>query len=89
MGTFSLLYNATSQASAYSMLNNRYTDCMTFNNELANIWQNYYLIKKNVLGQVKAREYIAQQSVQAVTQSLTQNVVPTFKTTINNLYQTA
>jgi hypothetical protein len=89
MGTFSLLYNATSQAAASSMLNGRYAGCSSFNSQLANIWQNYYLIKKNVLGAVGSREYTARQSVQAVSQSLTQNLLPTFQNTIAKLYQTS
>lgn len=32
MDTFSLLYNATSQATAASILNDRYQNCSTFNN---------------------------------------------------------
>jgi hypothetical protein len=89
MDTFSLLYNASSQAAAYTMLSNRYVGCTTFNSELANVWQNYYLIKKNVLGAVGGREYTARQSVQAATQTISQNVVPTFNSTISKLYQTS
>jgi hypothetical protein len=89
MATFSLLYNATSQAEANAILSNRYVGCSTFNTQLANIWQNYYLIKKNTLGAVGARELSARQSVQSVTQAVNQNLVPTFQTTINQLYNTA
>lgn len=89
MDTFSLLYNATSQATAAAILNGRYPNCSTFNNELANIWQNFYLIKKNVLGPVVEREYNARQSVQTVTQSISSNLISTFNNTINQLYQTS
>lgn len=89
IGTFSLLYNASSQAAAAAILDARYAGCSSFNSQLANIWQNYYLIKKNVLGAVGSREYSARQAVQALSRSLTQNLLPTFSNTIGKLYQTS
>jgi hypothetical protein len=89
MDTFSLLYNANSQAAAYNILNGRYSGCSTFNGELSNVWQNYYLIKKNVLSSVLSRESTARQSIQATTQSVNLNLNPTFKNTLSSLYSTS
>ena len=42
-----------------------------------------------MLGPVVSREYTARQSVQAVTQSITKNLISTFNSTISQLYQTS
>lgn len=89
MGTYSLLYNAISQANVISILQGRYPNCSNFNTQLANIWQNYYLIKKNTLESVGSRELTARQSVSTVTNAISKNLVPTFENTINKLYSTS
>ena len=85
MGTFSLLYDMNSSTEAFAYLNARYTDCPSFNTEMSNIWENYYLIKRNTLSPVLARESTAQQSVASIDQDLTTSVNPLFSDVATNL----
>lgn len=89
LDTFSLLYQKTSAAQAYSYLSGRYVNCSTFNSDLSNIWQNYYLIKKNILETVITREGDASASLAKVKQAVTANVVPLFTNTVNQLYSSS
>ena len=76
--------NSSNEAFAY--LNARYIDCSQFSSEMSNVWGNYYLLKKNTLSSVVARENTAQQSVNAVNTDLNNNVDPLVTGTISGLY---
>jgi hypothetical protein len=89
MSTYSLLYSFNSSAEVSAHLKARYTDCSAFATDLANIWKNYYLVKKNTLEPVVTREQYAQQAVQAVNQDLTTNVDPLVSNTITQLYSSS
>jgi len=55
MSISSLLYQFKTTEFINDYLSRRYTDCPKFNNDVANIWANYYLVKINVLASVIIR----------------------------------
>jgi hypothetical protein len=88
MDTSSLLYSYNSKQEVLSMLNLRYSDCSSFNVALANLWFNFYLIKKTSFEPALDREVQARQAVNNTIQSL--NGIDTIlSSTINNLYLTS
>ena len=55
MDTFSLLHSTSSYTETYQKLDSRYSGCSVFNGELSNVWQNYYLVKREKLGAAMTR----------------------------------
>jgi len=90
MDTTSILAGK-SASTVLSDLNLRYTapGCSTFNNDLANVWNNYYLVKSQAMSPIASRASIASTSLLAYTNSLVYNINPTFKNVMNTLTQSA
>lgn len=94
MDTISILNTATytTKASVLTALGNRYTaaGCSTFNNELANVWGNYYQIKSNAFSPVVTRANTATTSINSFVSNITGTLNTTFSnavTTLNNAAQ--
>jgi hypothetical protein len=87
MGTTSILNTATysTKASVLTALNNRYSagGCSTFNNEMANTWANYYLIKSNAFSPISSRASTATTSVTQFSANLTGTLNTTFTNAVN------
>jgi hypothetical protein len=88
MDTTNILNTATyaTKASVLTALGNRYTagGCSTFNNEMANTWQNYYLIKSNAFSPIVSRTSTATTSVN----QFSANITGTLNTTLTNAVNT-
>jgi hypothetical protein len=77
----------STKAAVLSALNNRYpaAGCSTFNNELANVWSNYYLIKSNAYSPVSSRAANANSKVSSFVTNLTSTLNDTFSNAVTNL----
>ena len=89
MDTTSILNTATyaTKANVLTALNNRYTagGCSTFNNDLANTWNNYYLIKSNAFDPVATRATTAVSSINSFSVNITNTLNTTFTNAVNAL----
>ena len=87
MDTTSVLSTSTyaDQAAVLSALNSRYSGCTTFNNDLSNVWNNYYLVKSNAFSPVSIRTNTASASLTAFANSLTGTINTTFTNAISSL----
>lgn len=87
MDTTSILNTGTysNTASVLAALTSRYPGCTTFNNDLSNIWNNYYLVKSNSFSPITSRASTASTSLTAFTDSLTNTIDPTFTNAISSL----
>lgn len=92
MDTTSILNTATynTRANVLNALNNRYSNagCSTFNNELANAWNNYYLPKSNGLASVATRAATATTSTNQFISKLTGTLNVTLTNAVNALSST-
>ena len=89
MSTASLLYQLKSSASVYDYLGRRYKDCPKFNNDLANIWANYYLVKMNVLAPIISRAEAIRPSIDELQNKLNTNLGTLVNNTVTQLYLSA
>jgi hypothetical protein len=85
MDTTSTLSSYSSQATLLSDLNSRYSGCTTFNNDLANTWNNYYYIKKTAYAPVSSRASTANTAVNTFSSDLSGTLNTTFTNTQNSL----
>lgn len=89
MDTTSILNTVTytSKANVLTALNNRYTagGCSTFNNEMANTWNNYYRIKSNAISAVATRATTATSSINQFSANLTGTLNATLTNAQNTL----
>ena len=76
-----------SKTAVLNALNNRYSaaGCSTFNNELANVWNNYYLIKSNAYSPVSTRAATANTKVNNFVTNLTSTLNTTFTNAVTSL----
>lgn len=74
-------------ANVLAALTGRYAsaNCVTFNTELSNIWNNFYRIKKEQIGPVLTRSNTATTNLNDIANDLSTSVAPTFKTVFDNL----
>jgi hypothetical protein len=89
MDTTSIL-NTGSYANTNAVLtalNGRYTagGCSTFNNDLSNVWTNYYSIKSNAYSPVASRTSSASTSVNTFVASITGTLNTTFSNAVTGL----
>jgi len=89
MDTTSILNTATyaTKTAVLNALNSRYTaaGCSTFNNDLANVWNNYYSIKSNAYSAVASRASTASSKVNIFVTNITQTLNATFTNVVSSL----
>jgi hypothetical protein len=89
MSTASLLSNFSSTGQVYAYLSSRYDNCSTFNEELSNIWQNFYKVKKDVLAPVLEREAAARKAVTTARALLPGSIQPLYADALAKLYSSS
>ena len=93
MDTTNILNTATysTKASVLTALNNRYSagGCSTFNNEMANTWENYYKIKSDAFTPISSRLSTATTSVNQFSANLTGTLSTTFTNAVNTMASVA
>lgn len=85
MDTTSTLSSYSSKATLLSDLGTRYSGCTTFNNDLANTWNNYYSIKKSAYAPVSSRASSANTAVNTFTSDITGTLNTTFSNAQSSL----
>jgi hypothetical protein len=77
------------KAAVLTALGNRYSGCTTFNDDLANLWNNYYLPRTNAYAPINSRASTATTSVQTFTTCLTGKINTTLTNAITALNSAA
>ena len=89
MDTTSVLNTATysTKTAVLNALNSRYTaaGCSTFNNDLANVWNNYYYVKSSAFSPVASRANTANTKVNTFVTNITQTLNATFTNAVSSL----
>jgi hypothetical protein len=85
MDTTDTLRGYTSKTTLLNDLGTRYSGCTTFNNDLANTWNNYYNIKKNAYASVTTRASSANPSVSAFASDISGKINTTLTNAQNSL----
>lgn len=85
MDTTSTLDGYSSKSTLLSDLGTRYSGCTTFNNDLANTWNNYYSIKKSAYAPVSSRASTANTAVNTFTSDITGTLNTTFSNAQSSL----
>ena len=87
--TYSIFAGNTTYSDVLNSLNTRYSGCgassTDFNQELANIWENFYLVKEDEIGPVFSRSNDTDVLIEGVKTSINDDIAGLFDSTLTKL----